>query len=504
MLAYASSEMMLELLTAEEMAAVDARAEALGAPVRTLMENAGAALAEAVMARWPRRRTIVLCGTGNNGGDGYVAARLLAEAGWTVRVAALGPAGSVAAKDSAAAWTGIVEPLSADSVRPDDLVIDALFGAGLNRPLEGVAAALASTISSSRVAAADVPSGISSDGAILGPAFSAALTVTFCRKKPAHVLEPARARCGEIVLADIGVPEQAVRECGAQAWENQPALWRAHFPWPDAATHKHRRGRVGVAGGGPTRTGAARLAARAALRAGAGVVTLYSPPDALAINAAHLTAIMLAPFANVTELAAHAARCDAFVLGPAYGLGEGVRRAVGAVAALRKPLILDADALTAFADAPETLFAALHGECVLTPHEGEFARLFPDIAAQKISKLHKARAAAARAGCVIVLKGPDTVIAAPEGRAAVNTHASAFLATAGAGDVLAGVIAGLAAQAMAPWDAACAAVWLHGETGLALGPGLIAEDLCEALPAALRMLHARASGENDDGFTSRS
>jgi hydroxyethylthiazole kinase-like uncharacterized protein yjeF len=491
---------MLDLLTVEEMNAVDARAAALGAPVHALMENAGAAVAAAVMARWPRRRTVVLCGTGNNGGDGYVAARVLAEAGWTVRVAALGPAGAGAAKDAAAAWSGTVEPLSTASARPDDLVIDALFGAGLNRPLDGAAATLAQTIQPARVVAVDVPSGVAGDGAILGPAFGAALTVTFCRKKLAHVLYPARARCGEIVLADIGVPEQAVRERASRAWENQPPLWETRFPWPDALTHKYRRGRVGVASGGPSRTGAARLAARAALRAGAGAVTLFSPPDALEINAAHLTAVMLAPFADEAELAAHAARCDAFVLGPAYGLGEGVRRAVAAVAALRKPLVLDADALTGFADAPGALFGAVHEQCVLTPHDGEFARLFPDIVAQPYSKLHKARAAAVRAGCVVVLKGPDTVIAAPDGRAAVNTHASAFLATAGAGDVLAGVVAGLAAQGMVSWEAACAAVWLHGECGLVLGAGLIAEDLCEALPDALRALRTRASGESDARF----
>jgi NAD(P)H-hydrate epimerase len=486
---------MLELLTAEEMAGVDARSEALGAPVRTLMENAGAAVAAAVRARWPRRPTVVLCGTGNNGGDGYVAARLLAEAGRTVRIAALGPAGTAAARDAAAAWAGPVEPLTEATVRDGELVIDALFGAGLNRPLEGAAAALASRIEATRVVAVDVPSGVTGDGSALGAAFAAALTVTFCRKKPAHVLYPARAHCGDIVLAEIGVPEQAVREANARAWENDPDLWRAKFPWPEARTHKHKRGSVGVASGGPTRTGAARLAARAALRAGAGLTTLCSPPEALAVNAAHLTAVMLASFANEAELAELAARCDAFVLGPAYGLGEGVRRAVKAVASLRKPLVLDADALTGFADAPEDLFAVLHEQCVLTPHEGEFARLFGDIAKRQDSKLSKARAAAARAGCVVLLKGPDTVIAAPDGRAAVNTHSTPHLATAGAGDVLAGVIAGLGAQAMTIWDAACAAAWLHGDAGRVLGPGLIAEDLCEALPSALRALQIRESRE---------
>jgi hydroxyethylthiazole kinase-like uncharacterized protein yjeF len=480
----------LELLDSLEMARADRAAVALGVPVSTLMENAGRAIAEAIMGRRPVQPLTVLCGPGNNGGDGYVAARLLAERGWPVRVASLGAAGGAAA-EAAARWSGLVEPLTPSSIEGDGLIIDALFGAGLSRPLEGVAAEIAAGVARWRVVAVDVPSGVSGDGRILGPAFSAALTITFARKKPAHVLYPSRARCGEIVLADIGLPEAAIREARATAWENQPELWLGEFPWPAAETHKHRRGRVAVASGGPSRTGAARLAARGALRAGAGLVTMLSPPNAILVNAAHLTAIMLEAVADEAELAARAEAFDAVVLGPAYGLGDATRRAVATAAARNVPLVLDADALTSFADDPASLFAVLHERCVLTPHEGEFGRLFPDLAKQERT-LQSTRAASARAGCTIVRKGPDTIVAAADGRAAVNVNAPPFLATAGSGDVLAGIIAGLMAQGMAGWQASSAAAWMHGAAGARIGPGLIAEDISEALPAVLSDLHGRS------------
>lgn len=471
------------MLDPSEMAKADKAAVRLGTPVLALMENAGRAVAEAITARWAKQPVLVLCGMGNNGGDGYVAARLLAEAGWPVRVAGLGqPAGP--AGDAALRWARPVEPLGAPPV--EGLIVDALFGAGLSRPLEGAAAAFAAAADPARVIAVDLPSGVRGDGMVLGPAFSARLTVTFARKKPAHLLYPSRARCGEIVLADIGIPAAAIAAAGAATWENQPGLWGDAFPWPSAETHKHRRGRVAVASGGPSRTGAARLSARGALRAGAGLVTVLSPPNAVLVNAAHLTAIMLDSVADENELAARAATFDAVVIGPAYGLGESTQRAVTALAAQNTTLLLDADALTSFADAPEKLFAVLHDKCVLTPHAGEFSRLFPDLS--EGSKLERARLAAARAGCVIVLKGPDTVIATPDGKVAVNVNAPPFLATAGSGDVLAGMIAGLAAQGMELWQAASAAVWLHGEAGAGLGPGLIAEDISEALPAVLARL----------------
>ncbi len=465
----------------------DKAAERLGATAATLMERAGVAVAAAMRVRFSPRPVLVLCGAGNNGGDGYVVARTLAEAGWPVRVAALAAASGTAV-GAAARWPGPVAAVTEALAGEDGTIIDALFGAGLSKPLTGVCAYLAEAFPAERVVAVDLPSGVPGDGRLIGPAFSAALTVTFARKKPAHVLYPARARCGVIVLADIGMPDAAIAEIGVRAWENQPDLWRDAFPWPSNQTHKHQRGSVGVASGGPLRTGAARLAARGALRAGAGLVTVLSPPNAALVNAAHLTAIMLETVADDAVLATRAAAFDAFVLGPAFGLGAATQRAALAAAGSRKALVLDADALTAFKDQPEKLFAVLHAQCLLTPHEGEFRRLFPDLCGESESKLERVRKAAARAGCPILLKGPDTVIAAPDGRAAVNTNAPSFLATAGAGDVLAGIAAGLAAQGMDMWSAGCAAVWLHAEAANAFGPGLVAEDLSEALPHALTAL----------------
>jgi hydroxyethylthiazole kinase-like uncharacterized protein yjeF len=369
--------------------------------------------------------------------------------------------------------------------------VDALFGVGLTRPLEGEAAAVARALADHHgpVVAVDTPSGAPGDGKEpSGPVPQATVTVTFCRKKPVHVLLPGRALCGEVVVADIGVPEQAVADAQAQIWENDPALWAHDFVWPDLASHKHARGKLAVASGGPWNTGAARLAARAGLRVGAGLVTLHSPPAALAVNAAHLTAVMLAPFAEPSALGQVAATTDALAIGPAFGVGAAAREAVAACAAAGRGLVLDADALTSFAEEPPALFALLHPNCVLTPHPGEFRRLFADLAAAPVSKVERTRAAAARAGCVALLKGADTVIARPDGATVVNTNGTSFLATAGAGDVLTGLIAGLLAQGMTAWPAACAGAWLHGACADALGPGLIAEDLCEAIPAALRRL----------------
>lgn len=475
---------MLELLTPEEMAKADKAAVGLGTPVSTLMESAGAAVVDAIRARYAAQPVLVLCGTGNNGGDGYVAARRLREAGWQVEVRSLG-APSGAAADAAARWSGAAAHLP-DRLPESGLIVDALFGAGLSRPLEGAAARLAEAADPARVVAIDLPSGVRGDGRVLTPSFSAGLTVTFARKKPAHVLYPARALCGTVVLADIGVPEAAIEALGARAWENQPGLWRSTYPWPNPTTHKHARGRVAVASGGPARTGAARLAARGALRIGAGWVTVLSPPSAVLVNAAHLTAIMVESV-EARDLAARGEGFDAMVIGPAFGLGEATQAAVAALAALGRPLVLDADALSTFADDPTRLFSSLHGQCVLTPHAGEFQRLFPDLAAHG-SKLEATQAASARAGCVVVYKGPDTVIAAPDGRAAVNTNAPPYLATAGTGDVLAGMIAGLTAQKAPAWEAACAAVFLHGDAAARFGPGLIAEDLPDMLPEALRAL----------------
>jgi NAD(P)H-hydrate epimerase len=374
--------------------------------------------------------------------------------------------------------------LTPDALRGARLVVDGLFGTGLSRPLEGAAASVVEALNDLPVVAIDIPSGVSGDSGhpLSAVHVRAVLTVTFFRKKPGHLLLPGRALCGEIVLADIGIPAEAAN---TQLHENSPSLW--FYPWPMMTGHKYDRGHCVVLSGGPTATGAARLAARGALRVGAGLVSVASPPEALSVNAAHLTAIMLKPFDGAAGLAKllEDKRLNAVVIGPALGIGGETREMVAAALKSGSAVVLDADALTSFQEDPEALFARLHDQCVLTPHDGEFERLFPGLLEAAEGKVAAVRAAARRAGCTVLLKGGDTVIAQPGGKAAINANAPAFLATAGAGDVLAGFIAGLMAQDMTAFDAACAGTWLHGEAAGYFGPGLIAEDLPEMLPEVL-------------------
>jgi NAD(P)H-hydrate epimerase len=478
-----------EIITVAQMRAIDARSADLGVPTRQLMENAGAAVAREVQARWPARPTVIFCGPGANGGDGFVAARKLAEAGWPVRVGFLGDRRALQgdAADASSAWMGWVDPATPDLVEPGVLVIDALFGAGLTRPLDADAALIARAARGSDIVAIDLPSGVQGDGEdIGGETFRADLTVAFVRKKRAHVLEPWRSLCGAIVVADIGEPAAALDVVKGAPMENGPGLWT--LPWPAPVTHKHARGHAMAVSGGPGHRGAARLAARGALRVGAGLVTLITPSSAARENAQQLTAIMLETGKDAVEIRALAAACDAAILGPAAGVNANTREAALAIAGLGKPLVLDADALSIFEGEPASLFKAAHAGVVLTPHPGEFRRLFPDLATGEGSRIEKVRAAAKRAGCVVLLKGPDTVIASPDARCAVNTTGTPFLATAGSGDVLAGFIGGLMAQGLAAFEAAAAGAWLHGRVGERLGPGLTAEDLPEALPALLNEL----------------
>ena len=472
------------------MRAIDAAAQTDGAPARTLMESAGRAVAEAVAARFTPRPTAVLCGPGMNGGDGWVAAGVLQGLGWPVWVETLTPAERLSGDAAAAAGAWMGETKAISPANPGaELYIDALFGAGLARPLEGEAARLARALAPERVVAVDVPSGLDGDsGKPRGEAcFRAGLTVTFVRKKPAHVLFPGRALCGDIVVADIGVSAALVARQKLALWENDPALWRAIFPWPAQEAHKHQCGHVMVASGGRARSGAARLAARAALRAGAGLVSVLSPPDALAENAAQLTAIMLREAASAEAYAQAARTAHCLVIGPAFGVSDAHRKPLEAAlnASKRCPFVLDADALTLLAP---LVRGALGAGDVLTPHVGEFKRLFPGVLEQACSRIEAARAASAHAGATVLLKGPDTVIAAPDGRAIVNTAGAPWLATAGSGDVLAGLIAGLIGQGMASFEAAAAAAWLHGRAGETLGPGLIAEDIPEIMPGLLNCL----------------
>jgi len=376
----------------------------------------------------------------------------------------------------------------------DALYIDALYGAGLTRPLEGDVARLAKLATgwAAPIVSVDVPSGLSGDhGKPLGEAvFKAELTVTFHRRKPAHGLATGRAFCGEIVVADIGlgaVPGDVTLV------ENTPALWAARFPWPAVDGHKFGRGRLKVISGDAWRTGAARLAARGGLRIGAGVVTLLSPPAALAVNAAHLEAVMLEPFEAEADLEAAAEAADAVVIGPAAGIGDVTVRNLFAIARTGAALVVDADALTSFRHDPELLFSALDRDDVLTPHAGEFERIFPGLLNEAPERIAAAREAARRAGAVVLLKGPDTVVAAPDGRAAISLNAVPWLATAGSGDVLAGFIGGLIAQGMDSFEAACAGAWIHAECGASFGPGLISEDLPGLAPAVLGRLYASRS-----------
>jgi hydroxyethylthiazole kinase-like uncharacterized protein yjeF len=477
-----------EIMTVAEMSAADRAAVDGGTSITTLMERAGQAVADVIRDRYTRRPTVVWCGPGDNGGDGYVVARRLRRRGWPVRVEALGPPVSPAARWAASRWKGETGPLVSEPGSAA-LYIDCLFGAGLSRPLDGEAERLARVMAGEAgIVAVDTPSGVLGDtGRPLGDwALKAELTVTFHRRKPAHVLADGRAACGAVVVADIGL---AATGQGA-LFENDPSLWGARFPWPAFDAHKHARGRLMVVSGEASSTGAARLAARAGLRIGAGVVTVLSPPTALAINAAHLEAVMLAPFDSEVDLQARAERADAVVVGPAAGVGEATMRHLFALARTGAALMVDADALTSFAHDPEALFSALDRDDVLTPHPGEFERIFPGLLAASPERITAAREAARRAGTVVLLKGPDTVVAAPDGRAAVSLNGTPWLATAGSGDVLAGFIAGLIAQGMESFEAACAGAWIHAEAGAAHGPGLIAEDLPGLAPAVLARLHA--------------
>ena len=481
-----------ELLTVEEMGRADQAAIDAGITGLSLMERAGRAVAEAAARIADGRPILVLCGPGNNGGDGYVAARYLRNRGHHVRLAALGDPKKLTG-DAAAnfkRWKGDTEPLSSDLMTDDTVIIDALFGAGLTRAIEGVAADVLAQATKMNLPsiAVDLPSGVNGNTGealgLQGAVIPATETVTFFRKKPGHLLYPGRGLCGHITVVDIGIPEHVLDHIKPATFENSSADWSDHIINSITPTaHKYTRGHLVIAGG-ETMTGAARIAATAARRAGAGLVTLAVPNDSFPIYAAGDPGNLVEACGDFARSIADQRR-NTLLIGP--GLGVGQKTKVMVLTALRsadKRVVLDADALTSFADVPEELLNAIHGPVIMTPHDGEFARLFHI----QGDKLTRARQAAKATNTVIVLKGADTVIAALDGRARINTNAPPWLATAGSGDALAGIISAQAANGQNIFDAASAGVWLHGQAAQAIGPGLIAEDIADGLPQALKSI----------------
>jgi ADP-dependent NAD(P)H-hydrate dehydratase / NAD(P)H-hydrate epimerase len=492
----------MEILTTAEMERADRLTIAAGTPGFALMLSAGQAVAEAAMDLVEEGPILVIAGRGNNGGDGFVAAAELAARGREVSVILLCERDSLQGDAASAArgWKFPVLPFNPHAIGRPALIIDALFGAGLNRPVKGEPFDMIEAVNANGapVLSVDLPSGINgTSGAVMGTAIRASETVTFFRRKPGHLLLPGRIHCGRVRVADIGIAADVLKEIQPQTFENMPQVWRKSFPVPRIDGQKYNRGHTIAVSGDIAATGAARLSARGALRAGAGLVTLASPRDALTVNAAALTAVMVRPIDTKAEFADLLAdkRLNTCVIGPGAGVGERTRDFVLAALSAGRDLVLDADALTSFADAPDHLFEAIkaspNSQVVLTPHEGEFPRLFSDISNKhpQRSKLERVRAAADRCGAVVLLKGPDTVVASPDERATIAANAPPWLATAGAGDVLAGMIAGMLSQGVAAFEAASIGVWMHGEAAREAGPGLIAEDLPEVLPAVFRRLY---------------
>ncbi len=485
------------ILTAAAMREAERRVIAGGVTGRRLMERAGRAAADAAMAMIAPGATVsVLCGPGNNGGDGFVVARVLRDRGYAVRVGLLGERTALAGDAAAAArdWGDAVAP-AADLDLDAALVVDGLFGTGLSRPLAGEAARIVEAVNRAGrpVLALDIPSGIDADtGAVLGAAIRASATVTFAASKPGHWLMPGRDHAGALRIADIGV------DPGGDRWPrlNHPSLWTSALPRPERSSHKYDRGHALVVSGEGSRSGAARLSARGALRAGAGLVTVLAPQDAVLVHAARLDAVMVRRCDDAAALAAilEDRRLNALVVGPGGGVGERTAAMALAAAESGRAVVLDADALTSLAGQPGRIAQAARGNgaIVLTPHDGEFARLFGGLGGDldSPSKCVRALAAARTAGAIVVSKGPDTVVAAPDGRVVINATGTPNLATAGSGDVLSGMIAGLMAQGMPAFEAACAGVWMHGRVAEAFGPGLISEDIADRLPPVLATLLA--------------
>jgi len=483
------------LLTVEEMYEADAAAIKGGVPGIDLMEAAGKAIFEEIVERWEQRPVSVLCGPGNNGGDGFVVARLLDGIGWPVSVYLLGDRQNLNgdAATNAKQWTGPVLPLDPNALEGTPLVVDALFGAGLARPLEAGVLDIVTKINELALpcVAVDMPSGVHGDsGEILGTAPFADLTVTFFRAKPGHLLYPGAERTGDVIVADIGIPEAVLEDIEPRTFVNGPELWSDRLHWPDWQSHKYSRGHLLVAGG-KRMTGAARLAARAARRVGAGLVTVAAPKEVFTVYAGDAPGTITLPIDDVGDFKEllRDNRRNALVVGPGLGVSAETKTWVGAALESAKACVIDADGLSAYQDNPAELLELLGDGHILTPHEGEFARLF----SVDGNKVERARKAAELCGATILLKGPDTVIAAPDGCAVIDAGGSPFLATGGTGDVLAGLAGGLLTQGLRPFDAASAATWMLAAAADPHGPGLIAEDIPDSIPVVLAGLYGSLS-----------
>ena len=459
-----------------------------------LMEAAGLSVVREITKNCNGSKVLVLCGPGNNGGDGFVIARLLKEAAWKVDIALLGEIKNLTgdAKKMSLSWDGTVLPLDEEAIGDHDVIIDAVFGTGLSKDINGELGVVLNNTNQSNAykIAVDIPSGVKGDtGEVLGTAFKADMTVTFCRPKLGHFLFPGKAFCGEVIVTDIGISERTIKDTDPHIFHNHPDLWLDKLPRPTSNYHKYNRGHAVVVSGDMIHTGASRLAAKAALRVGAGLVSVSSPSDALSTHAAHLTSVMIKRRSEIiSDLEDD--RSNAWCIGPAAGVDITTRKNVLEIIRAGKKVVVDADAITVFGEGPLELFEAINAneksQCVLTPHVGEFAKLFPYL--HKLDKITATQNAAKLAGAVIIYKGPDTVIASPDGQIVISTNGPATLATAGSGDVLSGLITGLLAQEMPIFEAACAANWIHGECAIDFGYGLISEDLIEKIPKILSQL----------------
>ena len=489
---------MYELLTPSQMALADQLTINNGYPGIDLMENAGRAVVDTLNQQYvDAERILVVCGTGNNGGDGFVVARQLADLGRSVKVFIHGDITRICG-DAELALAKIDKSMiiaELPNVEAFDVIVDAILGAGLDREVTGPLAEIIGLINSSGkpVVSVDLPSGIDGrTGRVMGAAVKANHTVTFFRYKPGHMLFPGRGHCGIRSLHQIGIEAEVTEHTGITGVRNDPHFWIDQYPTPSLEAHKYDRGHTLVLSGPPTATGAARLLAGAALRSGSGLVTIASPTDAIPINAAHLTSVMLLKADNPKDVKhiLKDKRFNCVALGPGMPPDKQTIAMVKQVLELQRKTVLDAGALTAFAEKPETFFKHLEknpSDTFLTPHAGEFARLFPN-ETTLTSKIERAVSAAERSGAIVVLKGPDTIVACPTGQVSVSDNAPPWLATAGSGDVLAGIIAGLASQGIPGFEAACAGVWLHGDAANRLGPGMISSDLDQGLHQSIKAL----------------